>query len=164
MTALDKPLPRLLRAWLFASITDGLFSSVLSAFFYGSTVSRLWQGVAATVMGASAVDGGAVPVAVGIALHFGVALTWATVLLVAYQQSARLRAMATSPAGLLTVAVVYGPMVWLTMSLAVIPLLTGRPMAITVRWWIQFFGHMVFVALPMIVGVRATRVTRSAAT
>jgi hypothetical protein len=34
--------------------------------------------------------------------------------------------------------------------LIVSPMLTHRPPTITYRWWVQFFGHMVFVALPMI--------------
>ena len=37
------PLSLLLRAWLLSAVVDGLFSSVLSAVFYGSTVARLWD-------------------------------------------------------------------------------------------------------------------------
>jgi hypothetical protein len=32
----------------------------------------------------------------------------------------------------------------------VIPLRTGRPPVINERWWIQFFGHAIFVALPIV--------------
>jgi hypothetical protein len=49
---------RLLRAGVLTGLTDGLFSSVLAAFFYGSTVSRLWQGVASVLLGAAAFEGG----------------------------------------------------------------------------------------------------------
>lgn len=35
------------------------------------------------------------------------------------------------------------------MSLAVIPLLLHRPPVINVRWWVQFFGHIPFVGLPI---------------
>ena len=48
---------RLLRAWLLTSVSDAIFSSVLSAVFYGSTVGRLWQGVAATAFGADRFNG-----------------------------------------------------------------------------------------------------------
>ena len=34
---------RLVRAWLLTALSDGLFSSVLAAVFYGSTVMRLWR-------------------------------------------------------------------------------------------------------------------------
>jgi hypothetical protein len=42
---------------------------------------------------------------------------------------------------------------WMTMSLVVIPLLAQRP-PITYRWWIQFFGHIPFVALPIVACTR----------
>jgi uncharacterized membrane protein YagU involved in acid resistance len=50
----------------------------------------------------------------------------------------------------LAAAAVYGPIVWMVMSLVVIPLLVHRPPSITPRWWIQLAGHIPFVALPMI--------------
>ena len=49
---------RLIRAWLLTAVTDGLFSSVLNAFVYGSTVIALWQGVGTTAFGANAFGGG----------------------------------------------------------------------------------------------------------
>jgi hypothetical protein len=36
------------------------------------------------------------------------------------------------------------------MSLVVIPSFTHRPPAITTRWWIQLFGHIPFVATPIL--------------
>jgi hypothetical protein len=50
------------------------------------------------------------------------------------------------------VAVVYGPLVWMCMSLLVIPQLTGRSPTITYRWYIQLAGHAVFVGLPIVLG------------
>ena len=44
-------LSRLVRAGLLTALTDGTFASVLSVFAYGSTVTRLWQGVASTLLG-----------------------------------------------------------------------------------------------------------------
>jgi uncharacterized membrane protein YhaH (DUF805 family) len=49
----------------------------------------------------------------------------------------------------LKVAVVLGPLIWMVMSLAVIPLLVRRPPAISIRWWIQLAGHIPFVGLPI---------------
>ncbi len=61
--------------------------------------------------------------------------------------------------GTLKVAALFGPVVWLTMSLAVIPLLVHRPPMIGVRWWIQLVGHVFVVGLPIVATVRvqATR-------
>lgn len=141
---------RLVRAGLLTGIIDGLFSSVLSAFFYGSTVSRLWQGVASTLLGAQAMDGGTRTVAIGLLMHFGVAFAWSAVFVFVVMRSQRIRELVKSPAGTVKVAAVYGPAIWLVMSLAVIPLLTGRPPAITIRWWIQLIGHFPFVGLPIV--------------
>ena len=51
-------LSRLVRTWLVIATIDGLFASALSVFAYKSTVTRLWQGVASTVLGPSAFTGG----------------------------------------------------------------------------------------------------------
>ena len=149
-------LSRLLIAGFATGVTDGLFSSGLAAFVYGSTVTRLWQGVASTLLGAAAFEGGTRTAAIGLLMHFGVAFTWSAVFLALVLSSSWIRDAIASPAGVLTAAAVYGPLIWLVMSLAIIPLFTHRPPVINVRWWVQFFGHIPFVALP-IVGLIALR-------
>jgi len=148
------PALRLLRAGLVTGVTDGLFSSVLVTLFYGSTFSRLWQGVASTVVGAGAIGGGAQMTALGLLMHLGVAFGWSAVFLLLYERAGRLRAATRSLAGVATIAVVYGPIVWMIMSLVVIPLLVHRPPTITIRWWVQLVGHVPFVAIPIAAGVR----------
>jgi hypothetical protein len=142
---------RLLRAGLLTAVTDGLFSSLLNVFAYGSTVARLFQGVAATVLGRSALDGGASTAAIGILMHVGVAFIWSAVFLFVVMGLSWVRRVLASPYGAIKIAALYGPFVWMVMSLVVIPLLTGRPTSINnVRWWVQFFGHIPFVALPIV--------------
>ena len=63
---------------------------------------------------------------------------------------APVRRTVTSAAGLFAVAAVFGPIVWMTMSMLVIPSMTHRPPTINNRWWIQLFGHIPFVALPIV--------------
>ena len=152
-------LSRLVRIWLVIATIDGLFASALSVLAYGSTFTRLWQGVASTVLGPAAFDGGLRTVFVGLLLHLGVALAWSAVFLTLVTNSPRLRRILESPAGVFAAAAVYGPLVWMVMSLAVIPLLTGRPPAINARWWVQLVGHVFFVALP-IVAMSARGLTR----
>ncbi len=147
-------LNRWLRAGLTTGVTDGLFSSVLSAAFYHSTVARLWQGVASTVIGPGAIGGGAAPVAMGLVMHFGVALTWSAIFLVTFDRPGWLRSVARTTGGALIVAAILGPLIWMTMSMAVIPALTHRPVSINFRWWVQFFGHIPFVAVPIVMAVR----------
>jgi hypothetical protein len=147
------PLRRLVRAGLLTAVTDGLFSSVLAATVYGSTATRLWQGVAATVLGPQALAGGGATAAFGLLLHLGVAFGWSAVFLALTLRSRRLRALLATPAGKVGVAAVYGPAVWLVMSLVVLPLLLRRPPTITGRWWVQLVGHAVFVGLPIVWGI-----------
>lgn len=141
---------RLLKAWLLTAVVDGLFSSVLSAFVYGSTVTALWIGVGSTAFGAGAFGGGNALAAAGLVTHFCVALAWSTIFLIAYDNSAALRRAVAAPGGVLRVSAIYGPLIWVVMSMVVIRLANGRAPAITYRWWIQFFGHAVFVALPIV--------------
>lgn len=154
-------LARLVRAGLATAIIDGLFSSVLSVAAYDSTVSRLFQGVAATVVGGSAFTGGARTTALGIVMHCGVAFGWSAVFVFVVMRSARIRSVLASRFGAIKVASLYGPAIWLVMSLVVIPLLVQRPTTISIRWWVQLIGHFPFVGLP-IVSLASRSATRSA--
>ena len=141
---------RLVRAGLATAIIDGLFSSILSVAAYGSTVSRLFQGVASTVLGSSAFDGGARTTALGVLMHCAVAFGWSAVFVFGIMRSARIRAVLASRFGAVKVASVYGPAIWLVMSLLVIPILLHRPPNISIRWWVQLVGHFPFVGLPIV--------------
>jgi hypothetical protein len=146
---MTSPLSRLVRAWLTTGVVDGLFACVLGL-IYSASVTRVWKGVASTLLGPSAMEGGMGTVAVGVLMHFGVALAWSAVFLALYMASGGIRRLVRSRGGVLAAAAVYGPIVWMVMSLVVIPLLVHRPPSITPRWWIQLAGHIPFVALPMI--------------
>ena len=151
------------RAGLATAIIDGLFSSVLSVAAYGSTVSRLFQGVASTVLGASALTGGAGTFALGLLMHFAVAFAWSAVFVFGLMRSARIRSVLASRYGVLKVASIYGPAIWLVMSLVVIPILTRRPPTISVRWLVQLLGHFPFVGTP-IVALASRSMTRTQST
>jgi hypothetical protein len=149
----DSALSRLVRAWLLTAVVDGLFSSVLSVAFYNSTVARLFQGVASTLLGKEALTGGTLTAVIGVLMHFGVALGWSTVFLLVVSRLPWIRRVLASRYGVIKVAAMYGPFIWLVMSLAVVPLLLHRPPAITIRWWIQFVGHFPFVGLPIVASI-----------
>ena len=141
---------RLVRAGLLTGATDGLFSSVLATVFYHSTVTRLFQGVASTVLGKGAFDGGTPTALLGVAMHFGVAFGWSAVFLFLAMRSGWIRDLLASRNGVVKVASLYGPFIWLVMSLVVIPLLLHRPPAINFRWWVQLIGHIPFVGIPIV--------------
>jgi hypothetical protein len=140
----------LLRAWFLIAVIDGVFASLMSMMVYGGTFSQLWQGVASTLLGASARQGGARTVLIGLAMHAGVALLWSTMFLLLVLALPTLRRTVATWGGIVAVAAVYGPAVWMIMSFLVIPRLTGRPPMITGRWWANFFSHIPFVALPIV--------------
>ena len=143
-------LPRLLRAGLLTGISDGLFASFLSAVVYGSTVARIWQSVASVLLGPDALTGGTRTALIGVLMHFGVAFTWSAVFLFLVMRSARVRETLTAPYGVVKIAALWGPLIWLMMSLVIIPQFTHRLPNITIRWWVQLFGHIPFVAMPMV--------------
>jgi len=150
---MTSPKSRLLRAGLLTGVTDGLFASVVTVAVFGSTLTRLWQGVASTLLGKAAFDGGSRTALVGVLMHFGVAFGWSTVFLLLVARSAWLRRLLASRFGVVKVAAVYGPSIWLVMSLVVIPLLLHRPPTITNRWWVQLIGHFPFVGLPIVASI-----------
>ena len=143
-------LARLVRAWLVTGVTDGLFSSILAAVVYGSTVTRLWQGVATVLLGAAALDGGTRTAAIGLLMHFGVAFAWSALFLILLSSSSWLRGVVATPSGVVAIASLYGPFIWIVMSTLLIPPFTHRPPAINIRWWVQLVGHIPFVALPIV--------------
>ena len=157
MSATVEPYPsnrdllvRLAQAGLLTGLIDGLFSSVLSAVFYGSTVSRLFQGVASVLLGSEAFDGGTRTAVIGVLMHVGVAFGWSAVFLFLVMRFSWVRKALASRFGVVKVALLYGPFIWMVMSLAVIPILVHRPPTIGIRWWIQLIGHFPFVGIPIV--------------
>ena len=150
---MPNPALRLLRAGLVTGLVDGAFACVLFVGFYHSTFARLWQGVASTLLGRESFQGGTRTVLIGLLMHFGVAFFWSAVFLFLFTRSTSLRQRVRSPLGILTVAALAGPAIWMAMSLAVIPLLAQRLPTINSRWWIQLFGHIFFVGLPIVASI-----------
>ena len=142
-------LSRVFQSTLLTGVADGLFATV-SAVVFGTTVMRLWQSVSSTLLGRSAFEGGVGTAAVGVLMHFGVALAWSCVFLILFDRSRWIRNVVASRFGVLKVAAVYGPLIWIVMSLVIIPLLVQQPPTITPRWWNQLIGHIVFVGLPIV--------------
>ena len=146
----DDRLKRLLLAGVLTALTDGAFATVQSVFFYGSTFSRLWQGVASVLLGPQAFQGGTRTVVIGLLMHVLVAFTWSAIFLFGVLRSAAVRRVLASPYGVVKVAAVYGPFIWMVMSLVVIPVLVHRPPSVSLRWLYQLIGHFPFVGLPMV--------------
>ena len=144
----------LLLTWVVTAAWDFVCASALAVFGYDSTVARLWQGVAATVLGPRAAQLGGRGIAAGLALHLMVALTWSALFIGLLARSSALRRVVRRPFGAIAVAAAYGPAIWLMMSCVVIPLATGRLPSFGFRWWVQIFAHVPFVTLPLVFTAR----------
>src|SRR3979490_3568393 len=104
MAADRDSLARLIRAGVLTGVSDGIFASVLSVGFFHSTVARLWQGVASTLLGKEAFDGGTSTALIGVLMHFGVAFGWSAVFLFLVMRSSWIRGLLASPYGVIKVA------------------------------------------------------------
>src|SRR5262245_25884766 len=100
-------LSRVARAGVLTGVIDGLFSSVLSVAFYHSTVQRLFQGVASTLLGAEAFNGGALTFAIGVLMHFGVVFGWSVVFLLIVKRARWIRRLLNFLYGVVKVASLY---------------------------------------------------------
>src|SRR5437899_7232407 len=85
--------------WLVTAAWDFVCASMLSVLAYGSTFSRLWQGVASTAIGPRALTMGGRGVAAGLTLHLLVAFVWSSAFVVAVATSAALRRAIARPGG-----------------------------------------------------------------
>lgn len=140
--------------WLVTAAWDFVCATLLGVFAYGSTVSRFWQGVASVPFGPSVFQMGWRGTVRGLVLHVLVAFVWSTIFVVALNSSVRLRRLVARPAGAFLAACLYGPFIWLVMSLVVIHLVTGKMPAFGFRWWVQIFAHIPFVTIPLVFTAR----------
>lgn len=149
-----------LRAWALITVVDGIFATTLPVVAYHQPLGGVWQGVASLLLGRGAIQGGGRTIAFGLVMHATVALVWTTVFLVLALLSPQLRRIVATPVGIIVVAALYGPLIWIVMSKLVISRLAGRPVVISWQWWVQLIAHIPFVALPIVAtigrGLRST--------
>ena len=147
-------------AWLLCGILDILAAFIQAWRSAGRPPAAVLQGIASALWGRAAMDGGAGMAAIGLVIHFTVALT-AT--LVFFAVSRRLTFLRTAP--LLLIGPIYGIVVFAAMNYGTLPLLSwlrsfylGTPP----RWpagmgWPMVVIHMFCVGLPIVWGVRRAR-------
>jgi hypothetical protein len=102
---------------LLVGILDGLDAIVFFHFWAGVAPGRIFQGIAAGLLGrTAAVQGGTATVVLGVVLHFVVAFGIVTVFVAA---SRRLRVLAARP---VVFGIVYGLAAYAVMNFVVMPL------------------------------------------
>ena len=143
--------------WLLCGVLDITAACVQAWIQAGRTPAQVLRGVASALWGRAAIDGGSGMAAVGLAMHFTVALT-AT--LVFYALSRRLAILRTAP--LWIVGPLYGVVVFCAMNYGTLPALSwvrSLYLPTSPRWpgamsWPQLAIHIAFVGIPIVWGVR----------
>lgn len=123
-------------------------SAFIIAIARGSTAMRLLQFVASGLLGPGSFQGGTTTAAIGLAIHFLIALGVVTVFYFASGVFPVLRQRAI-PAG-----IVYGLIVYAIMNLIVLPLSAAKPRHTLSGDLIQIGIHMFIIGLPTALLIR----------
>ena len=150
----------ILSGWLLCGVLDITAACIQSWIQANRPPAVVLRGVASALWGSAAMAGGAGMAAIGLLMHFTVALT-AT--LVFYMLSRQIAFLRTAP--LWIIGPLYGVVVFCAMNYGTLPLLSwvrSLYLHTPVRWpgsmsWPQVWIHMVCVGLPIVWGVRRAR-------
>ena len=145
-----RPFEAILWGGLIAGICDATYAMSVWA-LRGVSPDRVWQGVASGLLGPRSFQGGLRTAALGIAIHFFIALTAATVYVTASRFLPVLRERAV------LCGCVFGLMVWAFMRFVVIPLSLMRRSNASIFQW-ELLGslaiHAFGVGLPIALNAR----------
>jgi hypothetical protein len=139
-------MPILLTA-LGIAILDGLFPIIVNFNRLGWTAPRrVFQSVAAGLLGKASFDGGTATALLGVCLHFTIALIWTSIYALIVRRLAFVQRLVATTAGTVIVGVIYGAVIWCSMDFIVIPLsrATFTPVS-KPAFWQQLIWHMVGV-------------------
>jgi hypothetical protein len=125
---------------LVLGTTDLTFACTFAGLNSGASPVRVFQSVAAGVLGKASFTGGAASATLGVALHYVIAISMA---LVYYAVSRRYPALARRP---IACGIPYGILLYLIMNLVVLPLSAiGMPSFKNLLWvTLSVIMHMVF--------------------
>jgi hypothetical protein len=146
--------------WLLCGVLDITAACLQAWIQFGRLPGDVLRGVASALWGRAAVEAGAGMAAIGLAMHFTVALTATLVFYLATRLIGVLRS-----APLWIVGPLYGVVVFCAMNYATLPALSWlRSLYLHTppRWpgsmsWPQLFIHMVCAGPPIVWGVRRAR-------
>ena len=131
---------RVVAGILRAGAAAGVGDTLLAVGMYRVSPVRIYQSVAAGLLGRDSFQGGLATAALGMALHFFIATTAAAVYVAA---STRIGLLVERP---VASGLAFGAAVYLFMKEVVVPLSLARPIAFT---WTGLLGHALLVGLPI---------------
>ena len=138
---------RILITAIIVAIADGLEPIIANFNRLGwAAPRRVFQSVAAGVLGRPSFDGGVPTALLGLGLHFTIALIWTSIYALIVRRLAVVRALVRTTGGTILVGAIYGVVIWCAMDFIVIPLsrATFTPVS-KPAFWQQFIWHMVGV-------------------
>lgn len=155
------PVRAVLLAGLVVGILDAMFAVGLCfSLNPACRPARVFQSVAAGVLGGASYDMGAGSAAFGLLLHFVIALGWSTVYAALLARWSWLAEQTRGAGARVAAGVAVGVVVWLAMNLVIVPLSRATPTPLfTPAWFILLIGHPFVVGLPIVL-----LITPSAAT
>lgn len=159
MVAASEPLPAewtraaraILTGGLIAGAIDITYACVFSYLRRGIPPARILKSVASGALGPAAFEGGTTAAALGLGLHFLIALIWAAVY---YLASRKLTVLARAP---YVCGVVYGLLIFALMNYAVIPLSRapfGAPPPDSPAFSTGLLVHVLGIGLPIALAAR----------
>ena len=133
---------------LAGGLTAGTFDIVYACTFWaikrGVPATRVLQSVAAGLLGPAAFDGGAPTAALGLLLHFFIAVTMAFTY---YAVATRWRALIERP---LVLGAAYGVLLYGIMNYVVVPLSRARPAPVDAVWIsLSILVHALLIGVPI---------------
>ena len=144
VTERPRALDTILGGGLVVGVLDGLFALVFYGLVLGVRPLRIFQSVAAGLLGRASFEGGTRTFVLGVVLHFVVATCIAAVYYVA---SLKLPVLIRRP---VACGLVYGLLAYLVMNYVVIPLSAASPGRFSLRTFLPaFIAHAFLVGLPV---------------
>ena len=134
------------RAILYATLTVGVLDAADGVVFrglQGQNPIQVLQYIGSSLLGTRSFSGGLASAALGLVVHFAIALAVAAIYILASRRVSLLRRQ------WVLLGLLYGAAVWAVMNLAVLPLTAIAPSPITTAALANgVFGHALFVGLP----------------
>jgi hypothetical protein len=135
--------PRYWTTVLWAGLAAGVGDTLLALLLFQVSPVRIYQSVAAGLLGRDSFQGGLATAALGMFLHFFIATTAAAVYVAA---STRLRLLLTQP---VACGLAFGVAVYFFMNLIVVPLSRAARAGGFSFSWRLMVGHALLVGLPI---------------
>jgi hypothetical protein len=108
---------------LLVAILDGLFPIVVNfSRLQWAAPRRVFQSVAAGLLGRASFDGGVPTALLGVCLHFTIAVIWTSIYALVVRRLPFVRRLVATRGGLVLAGSIYGALIWCSMDFIVIPL------------------------------------------